>query len=73
MVTPTMPKRKGVSVVQVAQRLQIRYQKARDIMLSGRCGPTWFEGRALFAEEVGVAEYIRTQGARRVASPVTRR
>jgi hypothetical protein len=50
----------------VAQRLRMRYQKARDLMLRGECGETWTEGNHLMAPETGVAEYERNRGARKV-------
>jgi hypothetical protein len=60
--------KKRLNVVQVAQRLGIRYIKARDMMLSKKFGESVLEGRNLFVYEDGVALYEVSNGARRVSA-----
>lgn len=46
-----------LSVMQVAHRLRRRYQKARDLMLSGQLGPSTYDGHRLTVSASGVAAY----------------
>lgn len=56
------------TIARVAQRLQVRYQRARDLMLSGKLGPTRWEGRALYCvDDKGMLEFEKTRGPRKVS------
>jgi hypothetical protein len=55
-----------LGVVAVAQRLGIKYLKARDMMLAKRFGESMIEGKNLKVYEDGVALYETSGGARRV-------
>ena len=59
MATNTSADKKWLSVMTVAHRLKVRYQKARDLILTGKLGETndyETEGH-LRVTEAGVAAY----------------
>lgn len=58
--------RKQLSVVEVAQRLGIKYLKARDMMLAKKFGESVLDGKNLKVYEDGVILYETSGGARRV-------
>jgi hypothetical protein len=55
-----------LNAVQVAQRLGVRYLKARDLMLSKQFGECTLTGRTLTVSEEGVRLFEESKGARRV-------
>lgn len=65
--TPKSAKHILLTIVYVAARLGMKYWKARDVMLSGACGPVTFEGRTVFVTEAGVRTYLRKVAAEVVA------
>lgn len=46
-----------LTVTQVAIRLSIRYQRARDMMLSGKFGPAEYVNRSLTVSRDGLIEW----------------
>lgn len=65
MSTPTTAAATRLSVMDVAKRLRVRYQKARDLMLTGKLGETQYDGHRLTATESGVQNYLDQQKAKR--------
>lgn len=52
-----------LTVTEVARRLQLRYHRARDLMLSGKLGTTAMQGRHLTVLETNLATYLIKQKA----------
>jgi hypothetical protein len=48
-----------IGPMEVARLLGCRYQKARDLMLSGKLGPTHYEDRKLTCSATAVIEFDR--------------
>lgn len=55
---PTNNRSGRITVMEAARRLKVRYQKARDLMLTGKLGETQYEGRRLTCSEAGLQEYV---------------
>ncbi len=43
-----------LTIVQVAHMLGLKYLRARDLMLSGKCGESRYDGRTLLVKTVNV-------------------
>jgi hypothetical protein len=56
---------KRLGVMEVAHRLKVRYQKARDLMLTGKLGDTSYESGHLQITESGIAIYEAARKKRR--------
>lgn len=50
------------TIMQVAARLQVRYHRARDLMLRGDLGPTQLHGRTLTISANALDRYAMTHG-----------
>ena len=64
MPEPTKPERR-LGVMGVARRLRVRYQKARDLMLTGQLGETLQDERHMTVPESGVVAYELKRRQRR--------
>jgi hypothetical protein len=48
----------ALRIVQVAQMLRVTYLRARDAMLSGKFGESWYDGRTLLVERAAVQKFL---------------
>ena len=61
-----------IYIPEVATLLQVRYAKARDAVLSGRCGPVAADGRGrLRVARSAVLAYAKARAPHRAAQPRT--
>lgn len=56
-----------IGVMEVAKILQCRYQKARDLMLSGKLGQSHYEGRTLTVSGTTVIEFDKARRLKHVS------